>query len=163
MIFSLVMLETTLFLCEWPQENMRLHVLINLQMLNWECSLRPLQLHLRQEIPQNLFCCQNTYNHYGNLPHLIDLFLLPASWIPSTLFMRQHFFHGPSLLNFTIISTCLSDFHLSVSGVAPVFPFRFIKSQLLQCALNLWSRTPISYEANRIWRAVNRLYLQSDW
>lgn len=72
------------------------------------------------------------------------------------------FFHGPSLLSMTIISTCLSDFHLSVSGVAPVFPFRFIKSQLLQCALNLWSRTPTSYEANRFSRAVNRLYLQSD-
>lgn len=85
-----LMLEApTSFLHEWSHENMRLYVVINLWILNWDCSL--CLTHLRQEIPQNLFCCQNIHYCYVNLSHLMDLFLLP-SWIPSTLLMRQPFF-----------------------------------------------------------------------
>lgn len=43
------------------------------------------------------------------------------------------FFHH----RISITSTCLSHFHLSVSGIAPVFLFRVIKRQVLQCSLIL--------------------------
>lgn len=144
LIFYFLLLEaTTLFWYEWSHEDMRLHVLTDLWILDWGSSFHLLRLHLRQETPQKFFCFQNIYNNYGNLPHLwiCCSYQLPGYHL---LFSRGNIFRGPTLLSITIISTCLSDFHLSVSGVFPLFPFGFIKNQLPQCVLNLWSRTPAS-------------------
>lgn len=65
----------------------------------------------------------------------------------------NNFFHHPIIIS----NICLSLSHSSVSGIAPMFPFRVIKSQVLQCSLILWSRTAASCKANRFSWDVNRL------
>lgn len=132
------------------------NVLTNLQMLNWG-YLCPLQLYLRQEIPQKIFCSQNIYSHYGNLLHLMDLFLLPTSWILSTLFKIQHFFpsshHHYKFVTFPFIC----QWHCSCVSLYSQ------RARCYHCSLILWLRTAASYKANRFSQVVNRLLPQSDW
>lgn len=133
------------------------NVLTNLQMLNWGCSLCPFQLYLRQEIPQKIFCSQKRCNHYGNLLHLMDLFMSPTSWMLPTLFKRHFFSITRSALQ---VPVCLISIYLSValllcfpleskSQVLPLFPHFMIKDS--------------SYKVNRFSRDVNRLSPQRDW
>lgn len=112
--WSFLMLEaTTLFLHERSNENMRLCVLINLRTLNRDVFFHLFQLHLRQEIPPKLFYFQNTYNCYRILPHLIDWFIVSFQEI---IYISHDttLFHGPALLNITILCICLTSTYLSV-------------------------------------------------